>query len=197
MPDTVTSNVGKWDPWYKGLSKERPQAYGDMTTYLIAAEFLGDCPVVADWGCGKGFFGTVCKSEYVGVDGTQTPFSDVVCDLVDEHPNTYDGILLRHVLEHNYDWQAILDNAIKSAQHKLCIVLFTPCGEETKEIAFTESIGVPDMSFAITDILKPLINSGAQVSVMELKTNTQYGVETVIKATWRATYSEGVDDARP
>ena len=50
--------LGKWDNWYKGLTKKDLGAflYGDTETYKLAAEFLSDMKVVEDWGCGVGGF---------------------------------------------------------------------------------------------------------------------------------------------
>jgi hypothetical protein len=171
-----------WAPWYRGL--DGPQPYGEVTSYHIAADFLADCETVEDWGCGKGYFSTL-RPDVLGVDGTKTPFSDVVTDLK-RYRSEADGVLLRHVLEHNYGWQFILDNAIATARKKLCIILFTPCTEETfaQEIAFTEELGVPDISFSLEQ-LKPRFHEFA-VTVEHIKSNTQYGEETIIRAT-RAT----------
>lgn len=167
----------KWAGWYAGV--DEPQAYGETTTYELAAEFLSDCATVEDWGTGKGWFKTL-RSDAIGVDGTDSPFADVVADLRFYRTDA-DGILLRHVLEHNYDWADILSNAASSARRKLCIVLFTPCGPETREIAFTEEVGVPDMSFNVSDITDRL--GAFTVDVSMLSTNTQYGQETMLQAT--------------
>jgi hypothetical protein len=170
--------TGAWAPWYEGLTE--PQAYGDLLTYEVAAAFLADCATVADWGTGKGWFKTL-RPDAIGVDGTASPFADVVTDLT-EYREPSDGILLRHVLEHNYRWDVILSNAAECAQQKLCVVLFTPCGDVTREIAFTEQLGVPDMSFALSDIFGFLAEF-SETRTRHLRTNTQYGTETVILAT--------------
>lgn len=166
-----------WDAWYVGLLE--PEPYGDTRSYGLAEKFLSDCETVQDWGCGKGWFKTL-RPDAVGVDGTQTPFSDVVTDLRSYICWT-DGVLLRHVLEHNYDWAQILLNAVNSAQHKLCIILFTPLGEETKEIAFTEQLGVPDLSFALSDLLAYLEDFSVEMS--GFPSATQYGQETILYCT--------------
>lgn len=165
-----------WAPWYVGLEEQTP--YGDTLSYRLANRFLADCAVVEDWGTGKGWFKTL-RPDAIGIDGTQTPFSDIVSDLR-TYTSVADGILLRHVLEHNHDWLQILHNAVSSAQRKLCIILFTPCGPETKEIAFTEQLGVPDISFRLYDILDAIPN--ADIEVRSLVTGTQYGEETLIEA---------------
>lgn len=173
----MTSNVGLWDRWYADLSE--PAAYGDDTTYLLGAEFLTDCPLIEDWGCGKGWFRTfVHPDRYRGVDGSRTPFADVTADLA-TYRSEVPGVFLRHVLEHDYRWEAILANAAASATERLAVILFTPLGEATREIAFAEDPGVPDISFALDDLLAHL--TAFTVTVETLTTATQYGTETILR----------------
>lgn len=172
------SNAGKWDGWYEGQAREHPAAYGSTETYWIGAEFLKDCESIEDWGCGLGFMRTLCDpNAYLGIDGSNTPHADVIADLTTRLSDT-EGIFIRHVLEHNYDWMAILTNAVISASEKLCIVLFTPCTSSTVEIAWND-IGVPDISFRLADITE-VMEERFIVSCSTLKTATQYGEETII-----------------
>lgn len=175
-PKRSGSNVDKWSSWYSGLTEPAP--YGDVTSYHAADRFLHDCVTVEDWGTGRGWFKTL-RPDSVGVDGSWSKFCDVHVDLTD-YTTSVDGILLRHVLEHNYEWQAILRNAIVSAQHKLYVILFTPVVDETHAIAFAEDPGVPDISFNIDDITGPMFAAGFSVSCEEVESRTQYGVETLI-----------------
>lgn len=173
------SNVDKWNSWYADLSDE-PSAfrYGDTETYQIAADFLSDCAEVEDWGCGAGGFKRHCRTQYIGVDGSKTPFADKIVDL-QAYQSSADGVLLRHVLEHNYCWEAVLWNALRTARKKLCLVLFTPMQERTQEIAHNASHGVdvPDIGFAPADIERVL---GPRAwSCRTYKTDTGYGEETV------------------
>jgi hypothetical protein len=135
------SALGKWDRWYRLLAVSGRQLYGDATTYYMAAAFLSDCPQVEDWGCGAGGFAGLCKTRCVGIDASRTPFADRIADLAG-YRSDVDGILLRHVLEHNYAWSAILGNAVASFRRKLCLVLFTPFAETTRELAHNRSRGV-------------------------------------------------------
>lgn len=170
------SNAGKWDRWYAGLNE--PQSYGSSQTYAIGADFLVDCDTVEDWGCGKGFMRTLIDPKrYRGIDGSRTPFADEVVDLVG-YRSSVDGVFMRHVLEHDWRWAQILTNAAESAQRKLVLVLFTPLTDTTHEMAWNEDPGVPDISFALDDLL---VHLGRFVVVVEhLETATQYGVETVL-----------------
>jgi hypothetical protein len=152
--DGQTGNLGKWDGWYSRLSPTgEVMVYGDTVSYLMAAAFLCDVDVVEDWGCGGGGFRKFCLTKYWGLDGSNTPFADKVVDLCTYKSNA-PGILVRHVLEHNYDWEKILSSAIQSFQRKLCLILFTPFAEQTAAIVHDRKIeiDVPDLSFRREDI---------------------------------------------
>ena len=177
----ATSNAGKWDAWYKDVQRTENDAflYGDALTYRMAASFFADVDVVEDWGCGRGGFRNFCTSRYVGVDGSRTPYADKIADLADYRTDA-EGILLRHVLEHDYNWEKILANAVKSFRRKLCIVLFTDFSESTRELAHNKALGVdvPDLSFAQADIEKHLAGNHFKL-VKGLVTKSQYKIEHV------------------
>ena len=128
--------------------------YGSSMTYEMAAAFLNDCEVVEDWGCGRGAFTLFRKKPIIGVDGTQTPYVHKVADL-QHYTSDVEGILLRHVLEHNDNWKDVLTNAINSAKKKLCIVLFIPLSENgTEEISRAEDTNIPGLSIDKTEFLE-------------------------------------------
>ena len=170
MSDTY---IGKWNRWYAGL--EAPASYGDTKTYHVGAEFLGGIDV-EDWGSGKGFFKTVYEGEVLNVDGTKTPYTDVVADLR-EYTTDTPGLFMRHVLEHNYDWEKTLENAVASFSEKFALVLFTPMKRKTEQIAWNEGPDVPDMAFSQRDIVKHF--DGLDFTHKDYKTATQYGKERV------------------
>jgi hypothetical protein len=177
------SNAGKWNRWYGLLDPATPEPYGDSPTYQIAADFV-DGLEVADWGCGKGWLRhLIPPARYRGVDGSASPFADELADLVDYHRPS-PAIVLRHVLEHDHNWRAILRNAAASAEQRLAVVLFTPTAETTHEIAWNEEPGVPDISFCLEDLLGELLDFSVSVEVLD-SPRTQYEVETVILATRR------------
>ena len=66
--------------------------------------------------------------------------------------STVPGIFMRHILEHNYEWARILDNALVSFTKRMALILFTPEQEVTQEIAFSSELGVPDIAFGLADI---------------------------------------------
>ena len=144
------SNVGKWTAWYQGL--EEPWPYGGTTSYEIGAAWLAGCARTEDWGCGAGWLSTLIPQDrYRGVDGSASPRCAEVVDLV-EYRSTVPGILMRHVLEHNYEWARILDNAVASFTERMALILFTPEQEATVEIALQSDVGVPDIAFRLADI---------------------------------------------
>jgi hypothetical protein len=92
---------------------------------------------------------------------------------------------MRHVIEHNYSWKEILDNAINSFTKKFCLILFTPFGPETREIAHNRAHGVdvPDLSFCRADIEGRF--SGLHWKLFDnIATDTGYGIEHVYLV-WR------------
>lgn len=176
-------NVGKWDRWYKlPHFSRRGTMYGDATTYYMAAAFLTGCAAVEDWGCGAGGFQRFCPGEYIGVDGSGTPSK--VAELT-TYRSDIEGILLRHVLEHNYNWPKILEAAVKSFRKKLCLVLFTPFADTTREIAHNrgKGIDVPDLALAPSDIEAHFAGLSWKLFA-GIETRSQYGVEHMY-CVWR------------
>jgi hypothetical protein len=103
----------------------------------------------------------------------------VTADLCEYHSQV-EGIFIRDVFEHNYDWQRILDNALASFTKKLCIVLFTPFADRTIEIAHNKAAGVdvPDLSLARNEIEGRLV--GLKWLLLDnIKTNGGYGSEHI------------------
>lgn len=172
------SNLGKWNRWYSGL--QEPQPYGDTVTYKLGYEFLEDCEVIEDWGCGKGWFKQFCKpDQYWGIDGSHSVFADEIVDLTQPRTSKVEGIFMRHVIEHNYDWQCVLANALQCFTRKMALILFTPMSKETIEINYEPDPGVPSLSFSLSD-LDTVFNQFSVWNTHEtLNTATQYGEETI------------------
>jgi hypothetical protein len=175
------SNLGRWTEWYANLDVDDPQPYGDPQTYQILADWVADCDLVEDWGCGKGYMRLFIEPDrYVGLDGTDSPFADHVVDLADLPPDRPPvcGIVMRHVIEHNPNWSQILINVNASFQSRFALALFTPMTDgPTKRIAFYPKIGVPDMSFNRDDITRHFPD--CTIKSQRYKTHTQYDEETV------------------
>jgi hypothetical protein len=101
-----------------------------------------------------------------------------VVDLV-EYRSTVAGIFMRHVLEHNYEWARILDNAVASFTERMALILFTPEQEATVEIALQSDVGVPDIAFRLADITDRF-PPDVTFTVQRISSATQYGCETIL-----------------
>lgn len=192
------SNLGKWDAWYKELTIDDAYVgtlrYGSTVTYKMASEFLADVDEIEDWGCGTAGFKPYYNGAYVGIDGSKTPWTDKIVDLCD-YTSSVKGIFMRAVLEHNYEWQKILDNALQSFTYKFCLILFTPFSKSTherinrkpghpiqtsREINRTHGIDVPDISFSREDIESRLrLVDITWKLVHNIDTNTGYKIEHI------------------
>lgn len=178
----MATNLGKWNRWYGLLDPATPEPYGDSPSYGIVADFSAGL-ATADWGCGKGWLRNFIPAHlYTGIDGSASPFADVIADLA-TYTAPSPAIILRHVLEHDYRWRDILRNAAAAALERLAIVLFTPTtGHTTEQIAWNDEPGVPDLAFALPELLA-LLEPAFSVEVRELASpRTQYKVETILLA---------------
>lgn len=181
------NNLNKWNDWYKNLP-DNPSAflYGDTISYKKAAEFLKDCKEVEDWGCGGGGF-LIYRPDAIGVDGSDTKFAKKKFIDLKEYVNKCESIHMRHVLEHNYSWKEILNNALKSAKNKLVITMFIPLNnDESKEINHNKKYGVdvPDMSISRNEFME-IINSYHPkcIEFEKISSITSYGEEEIIYIT--------------
>lgn len=145
------NNINKWNQWYQSLPT-RPSEfnYGDTETYKKGAEFLSECKEVEDWGVGAGGF-LRFRPDAIGVDGSSTKFAQKPNTDLKTYKSNCECINMRHVLEHNYNWEQILTNLMSSAKRKICLVTFVPFDEnETVELAhnFKHGVDVPDLSLS-------------------------------------------------
>jgi hypothetical protein len=173
----MESNVGKWTAWYQ--DPQEPWPYGDTTSYAIGAVWLAGCTLTEDWGCGAGWLRTLLPPDrYRGIDGTASPFCDEVVDLA-AYRSAVPGLFMRHVLEHNYAWARILDNALASFTERMVLILFTPEQEVTQAIALQPDLGVPDVAFRLAD-LTDRFPPDVRYTVQRIVSATQYGGETIL-----------------
>jgi tetratricopeptide (TPR) repeat protein len=180
------SRKGVWDPIYENYEGSH-KAYCDELTMKKGAVFLSDpeIEVVEDWGCGYGGFKNFIAQHqtYIGIDGSNTPFADKIVDL-EEYTSKVDAIFMRHVLEHNHNWERILRNAIASFEKKMVLILFTPFAEITHVIdqhRIVDTI-VHDIAFSKEDITSHF-SAMNWSSEENLQTNTQYKVEHIFYLT--------------
>jgi hypothetical protein len=165
LPDTTSAstNLGKWDRVLTerpvrmlGGRYDGPQPIALTETYRLGADWLAGCASVEDWGCGLGWMRTlVAPGRYRGIDGSRTPFADEVRDLV-EYRSCTPGLFMRHVLEHNHAWAAILDNAVASFTQRMVLVLFTPMSACTRvlEVDNQPWVDAPNISFSHADLVE-------------------------------------------
>jgi hypothetical protein len=165
--------LGLWNDSYK---TKHPHRYGDEDSYLLAEKFLHGLNV-EDWGCGEGRFGDFHVGGYVGIDGSAGPA--YIKDDLRTRLEFSEGILLRHVLEHNTDWRKILENAVKSATRVLVIVLFTPLQDKTRQLGWNPTQGVPDLGFSLDD-LSEILPKNTEFHLDIPSPSTQYRIEHVI-----------------
>jgi hypothetical protein len=101
-----------------------------------------------------------------------------VVDLV-QYRSSVPGIFMRHILEHNYEWAQILDNALASFTERMVLILFTPEREVTEVIAFWPEVGVPDIAFRLADLTNRF-PPDVTYTVHRIPSATQYGGETIL-----------------
>jgi hypothetical protein len=176
-PPAAVSPLGKWEALFQ--ANRDPFPFGDTLTYEKAAAFLDGLTSVEDWGAGQGWFRRYLKPmvRYKSIDGSRSAQLDQLADLA-TYTSQVEGIMLRHVLEHNDGWAAILSNALCSFTKRLVIILFTPFAERTVRMAYNHTIGVPDIAFAKEDLVRAFDGLPWQLEE-NVKTKTQYGVEQV------------------
>lgn len=174
------SNLKKWDFIYSSTSDDshKISRYGEDLTYLKGWKFLKDCTEIEDWGCGFGYFSNfVPIDRYKGIDGSCSKAASVYADL-EEYKSRTSGIFMRHILEHNENWEKVLANAIASFRHRMVLIIFTPFADETKQIGWNPLHEVPNISFKKEDLTK-------HFDFLEweeeegIKTDTEYGVEHI------------------
>jgi hypothetical protein len=173
-------HVLRWYPMVGVWNYDRPKfAYGDDVTYKKGIAFLDGRGTIEDWGCGFGHAKTFVKqSAYVGVDGS-SPYADKIADL-SEYTSDVECIFMRHVLEHNTNWYRIIKNAISSFKRRMVLIIFTPFGQSTRQIATSfvmTSVPVPDISFKKEDLT--FFFEHLDYTMETLETDTQYGTEHI------------------
>jgi len=173
----ISTNLNKWNFWYKDLKKIDDSFYGGNSTYVKASEFLKDMGEVEDWGCGKCGFKKYFTGKYIALDGSYNKFIDKIVDL-ETYCSNVESILIRHVLEHNYNWKNILENACKSFQKKMCLILFTPFADKTTQIFYHDSMKVPDLSLSKDELIEIFKKFKIEWTLEEnIETKSMYKIE--------------------
>lgn len=129
--------------------------YGELDTYQRMADGLRDCQTIEDWGGGLGKLRTYLThhQQYLLVDGCPSDFVDVVQSLEERHSQV-DGVALRHVLEHNHNWETIFRNALASARMIVSLCVFTPFTRKaTVNLAFQYGTAAPELALPLPTLL--------------------------------------------
>jgi len=183
--EKLAPRMGLWDSIYSAPNLSR-QIYADDTSVKKGIHFLtnSDISIIEDWGCGYGGVKNYLPPgvQYRGIDGSHSPFADVVADL-ELYSSSVDAIFIRHVLDHNPRWENVLKNALKSFRKRMVLILFTPYQETTRairEYPNWENTGQSmwDIGFKREDIVSHFqgLSWGAEEN---LKTKTGYEVEHI------------------
>lgn len=134
-----------WNQWWPKMYTHHfdPVNYpGSHDSYKLAGEFLAGDDQVEEWGCATTFGRQFIPTPYRGVDGAPSRFVDQVADLSNYRSDTPNA-LMRHVLEHNWNWRIILDNFLLSFQDRGVVILFIPMGEHDLNRSFAHLVNQP------------------------------------------------------
>lgn len=149
------SNVGRWSGW----ATSEPVQLGPLDSYQKLVEWLDGYGDIADWGGGTGLAARfVRESAYRVIDGSLSLANTELIDLAD-CTSVSDCIMMRHVLEHNYNWQNVLKNLVKRFNRRAAIAIGTPLETETRlhhvERVFFGSVGqeVPVLCLSLGEFL--------------------------------------------
>ena len=166
------------NPWsYNHLTHPRP--YGSTITYQHALDWLKPCSLVEDWGCGPGYFGTLLPPDitYRGIDMAVSPWGSATATDLAAYTSNTPGILMRHILEHNYSWRTILQNALSSFTKRMCLILFIPPCEGPEAINRASKGQIPEWELpkpTLLSMLQPYLKD-----TLTLPTRSQYGSEII------------------
>ncbi len=177
------SNVDKW----RVMHGDCPTGmFGSETTYVLGATWLMDCKSIEDWGCGTNWFSRVMwrinPNIYIlGLDGSPPP-PTIAIDL-EKYQSLIrpQGIFMRHVLEHNWNWKIVLQNALLSFEKRMALILFTPFSETTHNI-YEHGIDVPVLSFSKEELESVLLDNNVKFTSESLDSpGVEFGRETIYR----------------
>ena len=160
----------------------RPRRGGCDTTFKRGADYLSGVGRVEDWGCGMAYFKRFVPAGYYwGIDYDPFAASDQAADLA-SYASTTDGLLLRHVLEHDLRWRSVLHNALASFRRRMVLVVYTPfiraTGEHSRVDGPAGGAVLPENHFCRGDLVREL--RGVSFRLEEnIPTDSPYGREHV------------------
>tara|TARA_Y100000816_G_scaffold288341_1_gene272736 strand:- start:2236 stop:3105 length:870 start_codon:yes stop_codon:yes gene_type:complete len=101
-------------------SKPKPPGKGSnwrKENWLFNSNFadgLSPDDIILEIGCGRGYFKSIFKKNYIGLDVNAYKEADIICDLTKENcirEKSLDVVLLNNVLEHVYDYTSLIKAA--------------------------------------------------------------------------------------
>lgn len=167
----MTNALTRTPDLYKNVTQ--PTRYGnDDTSYKLAAEFLDAVPgEVRDWGCGTCYAQQFIKSPYQGMDGCDSEFCDFHVDLALFKTSTPKA-LMRHVLEHNWDWKEILENMLNCFTIRAVLILFIPLAHEEENLSLNGDFNWPTLALRGSDF-NSILAAHKEITVRYEKIETQ------------------------
>lgn len=182
--------ITDWEAYYQKPPAEGARM-GGLGSYLMALTFLGARrsrypspmyePTLADWGSGPGAAKLLAAESwphlrYTGVDAV-SPYADVNARLEDIDTLS-DLILLRHVLEHERNWQVIFANALDRARHRLAVVLSVRMSKDKTGNTRDFWEGIPILYQAISrPVFEAMIPQDYRFQRLRLGEETLYLIE--------------------
>lgn len=178
---------------YKDVKQPFQYGPGDDHSYKLAGLYLSGKGLVEDWGCGTTWARRYIGAPYRGIDAAPTPWADVVTDLTQYNNGGVPKILMRHVLEHNWEWRAVLQNMLNSFTDRAMLLLHLRPGAKDTNMYQTarssfgalheEDYYMPGLSLAESD-LESIISAraadrGLDVHMEEMQTNIESQYERI------------------
>jgi hypothetical protein len=116
------------------------------------------------------------------LDGSNTGYQDKIADLIN-YKSDVDCVYIRHILEHNDEYEKILNNGLQSFKKVLILILFTPLSNSASTVLNTIQLSgytIPDISFNESEIISIIERNNCRYEKIEFSNSlTQYNVETI------------------
>lgn len=144
--------------------------YGQEESYKVGMQWLADCDLVEDWGCALCYAKNYRVGPYRGIDGTPGK-ADVIADL-STYTSKVEGIHMRGILEHNYDWRVILQNALDSFTKRMSLMLYVPL-QRVEEVRSRKPV---EIALPAEEVFRML---ACLVSDMRIVCGAAHGYETI------------------
>ena len=154
-PTDPHDNRGKWNAWYRGLSSRATATLRECGYLSHSGRIPGRRRAGRGLGLRNGRL--LARLPYASMSASTAATRRLPAASPTFAPTgpTAEGILIRHVLEHNYDWETDSGRARSNPFGRSCAsILFTPFAAETTELSHNREVGIdaPNLSLARADI---------------------------------------------